>query len=90
MNGGWEADASCPPHCPAVLPARPGPLLIYPGNPNGHGKFRDLALPPNARDPNIKFHDLYNQLASIECAGVVLNDTERVRAREGVDVEPRP
>lgn len=69
------ANAPCPPHCPVVRPARPGPLLIYPGDLIGHGKLRDLALPPDARDPNVKFHDLYDQLASIKCAGLVLNDT---------------
>lgn len=75
MNEGGVANAPCPPHCPVVRPARPGPLLIYPGDLIGHGKLRDLALPPDARDPNVRFHDLYDQLASIKCAGLVLNDT---------------
>lgn len=74
MNEGGEANAPCPPFCPVVRPARPGPLLIYPGNLIGHGKLRDLALPPNAYDPNVKFRDLYEQLARIKCAGLVLND----------------
>lgn len=74
IDEGGEGDAACPPYCPAVRPSRPGPLLIYPGNLIGHGKLRDLSLPPGARDPNIKFHDLYEQLARMKCAGLVLND----------------
>lgn len=74
MSEGGEPDG-CSPYCPAVRPARPGPLLIYPGDLIGYGKLRELALPPHAHDPSVKFHDLYDKLATIKCAGLVLNDT---------------